>query len=132
MGRSREGNREYMRKYRAQKRAEAGITGDAKVTDIQSAASALRKAKLPVEKVEAATARELGMIARASEQPALVAQALALARVLDDPTAAPQYAPCSRQLVAILSQLRGGEVRGENKLAELRSRREETGGERDS
>lgn len=132
MGRSREDNREYMRKYRAQKRAEAADSGGARVTDIKSAASALRKANLPVENVEAATRRELGMIPRSGEQPALVASALALARVLDDPTAAPQYAPCARQLVAILTQLRGGEVRGENKLAELRARRQEADRERDS
>lgn len=121
MARSKDENNEYMRKYRAKKRAEAA-QGLATITPLR----AVKRAGLDFdasEPVVVGVAREIAAMPKATEQPGLILTALRLASVLDGPNY-PQYAPCARALAEILTKLRGQEATGENKLTALRARRQ--------
>ncbi len=59
-------------------------------------------------RVEAAVDAEIAMLSTASKRPGLVAGALAMARILDNPLATPQHAPAMRRMQDALAELRIG------------------------
>lgn len=75
-----------------------------------------------VESVEDAVRREIDML-DTSKRPGLVATALALARVLDKPSATAQHPSAAGKLAELLEDLASSAPKKRSKLAELRSAR---------
>ncbi len=98
--RTREQSREYMREYRARRRAEA------------AAAAPVNDAPITTE-VQDAVRAELAPLPVTVTRPGLVAAAMAMARILDDPKSAPHHAAAARSLGDILTRLqpRGFEIK---------------------
>ena len=95
-GECRKANRERIRIYRASKR------GDPAPVD------------LPVDVGEGtvtdAVRRDLGALQVAAERPADAAVCLAMARLLDDPSAGPQHPSAAARLVDVMARLRADAV----------------------
>lgn len=130
MARSRQKQREYMRQYRARKRADGatghrdGATGHrdaspAAVTPLRVAAGT--GLDLVARSVQEGVLDELQRLPASTEQPGLAAASLALARVLDDPGATPQHPAAARALGDLLGRLRDVGRPGAGKLDEVRS-----------
>ena len=111
MSRTREKNREYMRDYRARQRAAGQM---ASVTQLH-----------PGESAEAAVTEELSMLPLSAKQPASVAIALAMARILDNPSAVPQHPQAGARLMEVMRDLRQEVESGKSKLSTLRAARED-------
>lgn len=75
--------------------------------------------------VQLDTQRELLKIGQpALDQPGMAAAAMAMARVLDDPTAVPQHPSAASQLRTLLMQLRRGEAaRTKSRFQEMKEQR---------
>jgi hypothetical protein len=106
--RTREEDRLYRREYRARKRAEAAAGSTTVVTDAAST------------QVFDAVKAELAPLPVTVTRPGLVAAALAMTRVLDDPAQAPHHPAAARSLGDILARLHSNSRRGETKLAAMR------------
>lgn len=74
------------------------------------------------ESVVAAVRREIGML-DVSKRPGLVATALALARVLDNPLSVQQHPAAAGRLAELLNTLSTSAPKKRSKLAELREAR---------
>ena len=108
--RTREQSREYMREYRARKRAEAAETVD---TEPVSTA------------VQDAVRAELAPLPTTVTRPALAAAAMAMAKILDDPAQAPHHPAAGRALGDIPTRLHSNTRRGDTRLAAMRASRTE-------
>ena len=132
MARTREQQREYMRTYRAGKLKSSVPEQVVNVTDIKAprfrptadSGSDDRVDDFAGESIEDAVAREIGAMPNAKEQPGKVAVMMQLARVIADDESIPQRAPNAKLLLEMMTELRGAEVTGGSKLAQLRGRRE--------
>ncbi len=95
-GECRKSNRERIRVWRASKRGEPPPVD------------------LPVDIVDGtvvdAVQRDLAALQVAAERPADAAVALAMARLLDDPSAGPQHPPAAARLVDVMGRLRADAV----------------------
>ena len=109
--RTREESRLYMREYRAKKRAEA-------------AAASPPAAEPASTIVQDAVRAELAPLPVTVTRPALVAAAMAMAKILDDPAQAPHHPAAGRALSELLGRLHSNVRRGDTKLAALRAERD--------
>lgn len=102
-------NKSYLQEYRS--RRMAGEVGADPVVDPSV-----------IGAVESAVRLELVDVVQTGSRPALVATAVALARVLDNPRAMSVQPAAARQLKAILEDLRNGsDVRGRSRLSVVRA-----------
>jgi len=108
MARTREENREYMRKYRADKPIDATATVTQMHTEVTYS-------------VVDAVAREIESLPLANKHHADVAAAFAMARILDNPDSIPQQASAALRLKVFMDDLREGVESGTSKLATLRA-----------
>lgn len=106
-------NADYQREYKA--RRLLGLT--------EPGLRALPPVVVPDEgsSVEAAVLAEVEGLALGSERPALVAVALNLARLLDNPRAFAQAPAAAGKLTMVLDSLRKGGESGRSRLAAVRS-----------
>lgn len=100
MARSKEEHREYMRAYRARKRAEIAEPARLKLAPPPAAEPAAGCGE-----VETAVREELAALASA-KMPGLAATALAMAKVLDDRGSMPQWPSAASRLQGILASIR--------------------------
>jgi hypothetical protein len=106
---SREADRERKRRQAAQRRAEQG---SAVVVELPR----------PSE-VQDAVRQELSGLPGAQTHPALVAAALCMARILDDPKQSPHYPSAARSLDVLLMRLHEARGTGPTKLSLMRASR---------
>src|SRR4051812_18684421 len=101
-------NREYQREHRAKALRLAPPLPESPVS--------------PMGRVEAAVQRDLDALPLAAERPGLAQATLAMARLLDNPLAAPQHPAAARQLFSALEKLgRDVRVRRRGYLAAVRA-----------
>ncbi len=84
----------------------------------------------PAKLVETQVAEELASLGSATQMKGLAAAVLAMARVLDDPTATPQHPGAAAQLRMLMKDIRAGVGgrKGKSRLGVLRGGRDEAAG----
>jgi hypothetical protein len=112
---SRDRHRDYMRAYRADKKGQPVVLRSVAPSGGDSVS------------VEAAVRSEIDLLGMAGEMPGQAALAVALARVMDNPELAHQFAPTAARLHVILLEIRRASAARVSapvsKLAALRSSR---------
>lgn len=97
-----EANRAYSRRNKRLKSMNGGLPPEG-----LPPAPGIRAERDPDKLVETLVTKELGLIEKGAQlMPGIAATALAMARILDDPTSVPQHPGAARQLLTLMQVIR--------------------------